>query len=201
MKRHVFFVVWLVISALGAGCGDTKKMTMTGPMQVTGQQEGERKRRHAPPPQEATATAEVKSNPRFALLKPYFASYLKRPADTKVNIFRNNLAQFGPHVEIETDIEKPSDEPKTPLEYYDVNSYKLVLIMSGTAQSKALVTDPRGKSYVIMVGTKIGNHGGKVTSISATEVRIEEPGRPPVIKALEPPTQDLEKELQAVEEM
>jgi len=134
------------------------------------------------------------------MLKPYFRQFLRRPLESKTNIFKSNLAQFAPKVEIDTEETAVQDEPKTPLEYYDVDSYRLVLIMSGTAVSKALMVDPRGKSYIVQVGTKIGNRGGKVVSISATEVRIEEPARPPVIKALETPGEEMERELQSVQE-
>jgi Tfp pilus assembly protein PilP len=72
--------------------------------------------------------------------------------------------------------------------------------MSGTAISKALLVDPKGKSFIVTVGTKVGNRGGKVAAISATEVRIEEPARPPVVKALELPSTEMERELQSVQE-
>jgi type IV pilus assembly protein PilP len=139
-------------------------------------------------------------DPRFAMLKPYFHQYLKRPLDAKTNVFKSNLAQFAPRVEIEVDEQKAEEEPKTPLEYHDVDSYRLVLIMSGTAISKALLVDPKGKSFIVTVGTKVGNRGGKVAAISATEVRIEEPARPPVVKALELPSTEMERELQSVQE-
>jgi hypothetical protein len=139
-------------------------------------------------------------NPKFAILKPYFKEYLKRPADADINIFKSNLAAFAPLVEVEEEPTAGEDEPKTPLEYYDVDSYKLVLIMSGTAQAKAMVTDPQYKSYIVQMGTKIGNRGGKITMITATEVRVEEPGRPLVIKALESPLEEMERELQSVQE-
>jgi type IV pilus assembly protein PilP len=192
----------VAVAASGAACGGKAKKTgVTTTTAASPEEGGEKKRRRGAPPPAATEAAAPQANPRFAMLKPYFAQYHKRPVDTKTNLFRNNLAQFAPRVEIETEVEKPSEEPKTPLEYYDAETYRLVLIMSGTAQAKALVTDPKGKSFIIMVGTRIGNRGGKVASITATEVRVEEPGRQPVIKALEPPTRDIEKELQAVQEL
>lgn len=139
-------------------------------------------------------------NPRFTILKPYFKDFLRRPLDTKVNIFRTNLDRFAPTVEIDADPEQAEVTPKTPLEYYDANNYRLVLIMSGTAQAKALVIDPRDKAYIIQVGTLIGNRNGKVTSISATAVTIDEPGYPPIVKTLESPLDEMERELQAVQE-
>jgi len=139
-------------------------------------------------------------NPKATLLRPYFRTFAKKPVDGKVDPFRTNLARFAPHVEVEEESVGPEKTPKTPLEYFDTDSYKLVLIMSGTAQSKALVVDPKSKSYIIQAGTKIGNREGKVVSITSTEVRIEEPGRPPIMKVLEPPIIEMEKELQAVQE-
>jgi Tfp pilus assembly protein PilP len=192
----------VAVAASGLACGGKAKKTGgTTTAAASSEEGGEKKKRRGAPPPAPTEAAAPQANPRFAMLKPYFSLYYKRPVDTKTNLFRNNLAQFAPRVEIETEVEKPSEEPKTPLEYYDVDSYRLVLIMSGTAQAKALVTDPKDKSFIIMVGTRIGNRGGKVASITATEVRIEEPGRQPVVKALEPPTRDMEKELQSVQEM
>ncbi len=141
------------------------------------------------------------ANPKAALIRPYFLQSLRKPIESKVDPFRSNLARFAPHVEIATEEEGPGgEEPKTPLEFFDVDSYQLVLIMSGTAQAKALVVDPKGKAYIVQAGTRIGNRQGKVVSITATEVRIEEPGRPPVVKSLEPPVSEMEKELQAVQE-
>lgn len=152
----------------------------------------------APAPRPEAAPQQ--GNPKYAILKPYFKEYLKRPAEADVNVFKANLAAFAPIVEIEEEPESAQEEPKTPLEYYDADSYKLVLIMSGTAQAKAMLTDPQGKSYIVQVGTKIGNRGGKVASISSTEMRIEEPGHPVIIKALESGIADMERELQSVQE-
>jgi hypothetical protein len=146
------------------------------------------------------AEAPDDTNPKFTILKPYFKDFLRRPLDSKVNIFRTNLDRFTPTVEIDADPEQADESPKTPLEYYDVHSYKLVLIMSGTAQAKALVIDPRDKSYIVQVGTLIGNRAGKVTSISATAVTIDEPGYAPIVKTLESPIDEMERELQAVQE-
>ncbi len=159
---------------------------------------------NAPPPgagAQAAGPGALGTNPKAALLRPYFQQSLRRPIEGKVDPFRSNLARFAPHVDVSMEeAEGEGEEPKTPLEFFDVDSYRLVLIMSATAQAKALVVDPKGKSYVIQAGTRVGNRQGKVVSITATEVRIEEPGRPPVVKSLEPPVTEMERELQAVQE-
>lgn len=204
-----------VVILVAAGCGKvtTDLGERQGPSQEnvkaltdprTGQLTRQPGAENAPKPGAEAPAALVGSSEasaKAALLRPYFQQSLRKPIEGKVDPFRSNLARFAPHVEVSTEEEGPgSEEPKTPLEFFDVDSYRLVLIMSATARAKALVVDPKGKSYVIQAGTRIGNRQGKVVSITATEVRIEEPGRPPVIKSLEPPVTEMEKELQAVQE-
>ncbi len=154
----------------------------------------------APPVAPPKAPAAPLGNPKYAILKPYFKEFLKRPAEADINVFKANLAVFAPIVEIEAEPESTQEEPRTPLEYYDSDSYRLVLIMSGTAQAKAMLIDPQGKSFIVQVGTKIGNRSGKIASISATELRIEEPGHPVIVKALESSLDEVLRELQAVQE-
>ncbi len=209
------FVKAVVVLLLAAGCGQitTDSGERQGPSREnvkaltdprTGRLTREPGAENAPlpgPGAQAAAGGALATNPKAALLRPYFQQSLRRPIEGKVDPFRSNLARFAPHVEVSMEEAGAEDEePKTPLEFFDVDSYKLVLIMSATAQAKALVVDPKGKSYVIQAGTRIGNREGKVVSITATEVRIEEPGRPPVIKSLEPPVTEMERELQAVQE-
>jgi len=133
-------------------------------------------------------------------IRKYYFDYLHTPVEAKINPFQSNMAAFTPTVEIEADVVAEETGPVTPLQYYDTDSYKLVLIMSGTAIPKALVSDPQGKSYVIMVDTAIGNRQGRVVSITANEVRIDEPGFPPVVKTLGTDREDMIKELQSVQE-
>ena len=154
----------------------------------------------APAPAAAAAAPQGPVNEKYEIIAPFYKESLKRSLDGKVNLFRTNLDKFTPTVEIEAEPEVTTTEAKTPLEHYDADSYKLVLIMSGTAQGKALVIDPRDKSYVIQVGTLIGNRNGKVTSITSSTVVIDEPGYPPVIKYLEPPTEEIERDLTSVME-
>ncbi len=185
----------LLILFLAVACGSENVSNMPPPGVTGGGGPGA-----TTPGPGAEATPEDQGNHKFTILKPYFKDFLRRPLDTQINIFRTNLDRFTPTVEIDADPEQTEVSPRTPLEYYDVDSYRLVLIMSGTAQAKALVIDPRDKSYIIQVGTLIGNRAGKVTSISSTAVTIDEPGYSPVVKTLESPIDDMERELQAVQE-
>jgi len=156
------------------------------------EEEGEKKPPPKPPVQQKQAQiseAAAKPNTRWLIIKPYFYSFLGKPLQGKVNIFKSNLASFAPRIEtLLEEVEKQKVEaPKGPLEFFDVDSYKLQLILSGTAVPKALVTDPKGKAHVIQEGIKIGNREGKVESITQYQVKIIEPGKSPYIKQIEQP--------------
>lgn len=66
--------------------------------------------------------------------------------------------------------------PKTPLQRYPAEELKLVgVVWSGTPlKPKALVEDPTGKGYVVMVGTLVGDKGGGIIQIAPDLVTVEE---------------------------
>ena len=68
----------------------------------------------------------------------------------------------------------PTKEPKTPLERYSVNQFKLVGILLADKHF-AMVEDPEQISYTIMTGDKIGNLSGTVEEIKENEIIITEP--------------------------
>jgi len=68
----------------------------------------------------------------------------------------------------------PRREPRSPLERYDLGQLKLVAILWGTKEARAMVEDSGGLGYIIKVGTPIGSNDGKVKEIKPTEVVIEE---------------------------
>ncbi len=188
-------IALMALSVVALGCGGPESNMPPG-----GGDGRPRPPASAPAPAAAVAVPQGPVNERYEIIAPFYKESLKRSLDGKVNLFRTNLDKFTPTVEIEAEPEVTTTEAKTPLEYYDADSYKLVLIKSGTAQAKALVIDPRDKSYIIQVGTLIGNRNGKVTSITSSTVVIDEPGYPPVIKYLEPPTEEIERDLTSVME-
>jgi len=152
----------------------------------------------APPAPAAVVKTDV--GDKFKALQPFFFAYKGSPVETQTNVFRSNLASFTPAVEIEEEVADEEQAPLTPLQIYDTESYKLVLIMSGTATPKAQVLDPQGKAYIIKIGDPIGNRNGKVVSISGAEVRIEEPGFPPIAMSLQSSEEEMLQELRAVQE-
>ena len=73
--------------------------------------------------------------------------------------------------------------PLTPLQKYSLHELKLVAIITGTENPKAMVEDPKGDGYIISKGTPIGDQYGEVSEIKKNEVVVVE-------KVLDP---DLEK--------
>jgi len=61
-----------------------------------------------------------------------------------------------------------------PIHSFDVNQFRLIGIVTGDSQNKALVVDPNGKGYVIKVGMTIGKNEGLITSITNSGVDVVE---------------------------
>jgi type IV pilus assembly protein PilP len=67
-----------------------------------------------------------------------------------------------------------SDEPATPLQSYDLTQFRLMGVIVGKGQSKALVEAPDGKSYILSKGVKIGKNNGVVSDISSAVILVKE---------------------------
>lgn len=64
--------------------------------------------------------------------------------------------------------------PLTPLQKYSLNELKLVAVVVGLDNPKAMVEDSKGDGYIIGKGTLIGNKYGEVIDIRENEVVIVE---------------------------
>ena len=80
--------------------------------------------------------------------------------------FRSFLAAGERGVEDET--------PRTPLQRYEIDEYRLVGIIWGIDRPRALVEDPDSVGHVMEIGTYIGKNWGKVTQITSSEVVVTE---------------------------
>ena len=94
--------------------------------------------------------------------------------------FSNRKDPFKPFVVVKQE-PKGSKEPdkntlhnSLPIHSFDVSQFKLIGIITGGHENKAMVTDPGGKGYVLKVGMLIGKNDGKITSISSTGVDVLE---------------------------
>ena len=64
--------------------------------------------------------------------------------------------------------------PLTPLQKFGITQLKLVGIIRGNSETRALIQDPSNKGYIIDVGTLIGPNWGKVVEITPSQVIIVE---------------------------
>lgn len=61
-----------------------------------------------------------------------------------------------------------------PIHSFDVGQFKLIGIVTGGKENKAMVTDPNGKGYVLRVGMTIGKSDGRITAITNNGVDVIE---------------------------
>jgi type IV pilus assembly protein PilP len=77
-----------------------------------------------------------------------------------------------------TAIKKPvgpvSEEPLTPLQQYELQQYRLIGVIVGLAEPRAMVVAPDGKSYILKKGIKIGKNNGVVVNITDSVIQVEE---------------------------
>jgi len=82
---------------------------------------------------------------------------------------------FQPFIATQTPV-KPIDEevPITPLQKYDLSQLKLVAILVGKGEGRAMVEDAEGKGYIVEKGVYVGRNFGKVKAVLKDRVIIEE---------------------------
>lgn len=66
------------------------------------------------------------------------------------------------------------DAPKTPLQSYELGQLRLIGVIIGKGQPRAMVVAPDGKSYILSKGIKVGKNEGVVKDITSDAVKIEE---------------------------
>ncbi len=100
------------------------------------------------------------------------------PSDSQPSFKYNSLGKpdpFRPFI-IFNAIERPipTKEPKTPLQRYSLNQFKLVGILIA-GRHFAMVEDPEQISYTITEGDQLGNLSGIVEEIRENEIVVAEP--------------------------
>lgn len=61
-----------------------------------------------------------------------------------------------------------------PEQLYNIKDYKLMGVITGTAEPKAFVIDPAGNRFVLRRGSLVGNNNGSVSSIRRDGVEVFE---------------------------
>jgi type IV pilus assembly protein PilP len=67
-----------------------------------------------------------------------------------------------------------SNKDLLPIQSYEVNKLKVVGIIVGLKENRALVVDPAGKGYVVKQGMLIGSNDGHISRITATSIEVVE---------------------------
>jgi type IV pilus assembly protein PilP len=82
---------------------------------------------------------------------------------------------FQPFIATQTPVKPVGEEvPITPLQKYDLSQLKLVAILVGKGEGRAMVEDAEGKGYIIEKGVYVGRNFGKVKAVLKDRVIIEE---------------------------
>ncbi|MCL2325578.1 MAG: pilus assembly protein PilP [Proteobacteria bacterium] len=64
--------------------------------------------------------------------------------------------------------------PQLQEQLYNSRDYRLIGVITGTAEPKAIVTDPAGNRFILRRGSLIGNNHGSVSSIRRDRIEIFE---------------------------
>ena len=124
-----------------------------------------------PPPQGAASPAAKAKAPvqqRLSSLKP------PPPQETfdfsgKKDPFRSYVVASKAKLPL-----PPISEIQLPIQKFEVSQFKVLGIITGLKENRAMVLDPTGKSYVIKEGSLIGPHNGKVQAITPTVIDVIE---------------------------
>ncbi len=75
---------------------------------------------------------------------------------------------------LEREPTRARNEPRTPLERYELGQLRLVGIVHQLTPPRAMVEDSAGLGFILVPGTPVGPNGGVVAEIRPREVVVEE---------------------------
>ena len=162
VKRNSFFPtiagIWICVFVLTA-CGKDQPIVTTPPP--------------AKPQSAATAVPKPVQN---------LATSASRSSSPPANQFdfSNKKDPFKPFIVVKEEPKKSFDSIKKskydslPIHSFDVSQFRLIGIVSGDRDNRAMVVDPGGKGYVLKVGMSIGKNDGTVVLINANGVDVVE---------------------------
>lgn len=153
-KIYIIIMAIFIASYLVAGCdkGQKQKPAPKPPPQISPDQ---KKTTPTTPKETKEGEQDLDSN------------YVYDPTDKR--------DPFQPFIAMQTPL-RPTDEeiPLTPLQKYDLSQLKLVAILVGTGEDRAMVEDSEGKGYIVKKGVYVGRNFGKVKAVLKDRVIIEE---------------------------
>jgi Tfp pilus assembly protein PilP len=66
------------------------------------------------------------------------------------------------------------EEPAGPLEQFELAQLSVTALVWDAGQPRALVADPRGKTFIVREGTRIGKNAGRVIHIGDDLLLVKE---------------------------
>lgn len=81
---------------------------------------------------------------------------------------------FVPLSSIKKPIGVSTGAPITPLERFELTQFRVLGVIVGKGDPKAMVKAPDGKSYILSIGTKIGKNSGVIIDINSQVLLVEE---------------------------
>ncbi len=112
--------------------------------------------------------------------KPVSSALRLAPPPTNQFDFSSKKDPFKPVVMVKAAPVQSEESAKKalreslPIHSLDVNQFKLIGVITGGKENRAMVTDTGGKGYVLKVGMTIGKNNGKVVSITNSGVDVLE---------------------------
>jgi Tfp pilus assembly protein PilP len=72
------------------------------------------------------------------------------------------------------EVEALNKRPRTDLERYAVDSFRMIAVLTGPKHMRAMVLAPDGKSFMVSEHMKIGVHEGTIRRITPDSVQVRE---------------------------
>ncbi len=148
-KLLLVAVIGPAFSALLFGCGDESSPPQAPPPA---------KKVAAPVPNPVADEAEPVEEPQEPV-------YVYDPAGRR--------DPFEPLMAVKKPIAR-SSEPLTPLQRFDLAQLRLIGVIIGKGDPRAMVVAPGGKSFILKRGVKVGKNDGRVVEINQDGVMVEE---------------------------
>ena len=141
-------------------------------------------------------------NPKWIPLREMFAGFKEQKIENLANPLLTNHVVFVEPPPLPERNKKKDEVPVSPLERggFDRNKdkdkraiaplkqYKLVMLLTGTANPKAVVIGPQGRRFVLRRNDPLGSEGGRVRAILQYEMLVSVPNeKRPRKVSIEPP--------------
>lgn len=148
MNRNLLLA--LLVSISFAGCGEKAPESTPAPTP----------QKVAPPPRQGAPVP-----PPESASEPEAPRYVYDPTGRR-DPFESLLDLKKPVLSVEM--------PLTPLQNYEIGQLRLIGMIIGKGEPRAMVIAPDGKSYILKKGVKVGKNDGTVIDITQDAVLVKE---------------------------